>query len=38
MEDITAEKGGFTVKFGGELYVMVGQQVKVQLFLPSEGS
>ena len=32
MEDITVEKGGFTVKFGGGLCVLVGQEVPTQFF------
>ncbi|CAE7243528.1 NaCP60E, partial [Symbiodinium necroappetens] len=30
--DITVEKGGFTVKFGGGLCVLVGQEVPTQFF------
>ena len=32
VEDITEEKGGFTVKFGGGLCVLVGQKVPTQFF------
>ena len=32
VEDIIEEKGGFTVKFGGGLYVLVGQKVPTQFF------
>ena len=32
VEDITEKKGGFTVKFGGGLCVLVGQKVPTQFF------
>ena len=32
VEDITEEKGGFTVKFGGGLWVLVAQKVPTQFF------